>query len=114
MGETIAHLALEIVHEVIGFSRCLLFEILQELACHVRALSQHVVQIAKAVFSRLFLVGDVCVHLLTFPVDICHNLTLIGNSSLFLFDESICDSLDLRSDWVQCVIVILDSIFFFL
>ena len=91
-----------------------MLEILQELTCHVCALSQHIVQVAEAVFSRLLLVGDVCVHLLTFPVDICHNLTLIGNSSLFLFDESICDTLDLRSDWIQCIVVILNSIFFFL
>ena len=114
MSETIAHFTFEVIHEVISLSGRLLLEILQEVTRHVSALSQHIVQIAEAVLPRLLLILNVCVHLLAFTVDVCHNLSFISDSSLFLFDKAVSDTLHLRSNWIQCIVVILDSILLFL
>ena len=53
-------------------------------------------------------------HLLALSIDISHYLALVGNPSLLFLDEAISDALDLRSDWIESIIVILDPIFLFL
>ena len=108
--ETIAHFALQVIHERVGLRRGLLLEVLQELVGHVRALSQHVVQVAEAVFSRLLLVLDVSVHLLAFSVDVGYYLAFVGDSSLLLFNKAVGDAFDLCTDRVESIIMILDPV----
>ena len=110
MRETIAHFALEVIHERVSLRRRLLLEVLQELVGHVRALCQHVIKVAEPVLSRLLLVLDVSVHLLAFSVDIGHYLAFVGDSSLLLFDKAVGDALDLRTYRVESIVVILDPV----
>ena len=110
MGKTIAHLPFKIIHEVIGFSGGLLFKIFQKLMRHVSTLSEHIVQITKPLLPRLLLILDVSMHLGALTVNICNYLPLVGDSGLFLLDQAISDALDLCSDGVQSVVVILDPI----
>ncbi len=112
--ETIVHFTVQVVHEGVCLRRCLLLKVLQECACHVGALRKHIIQVTKALFTRLLLILDVCVHLVTFTVDVCHDLLLICYPCLLLFHKTFCDTLDLRSDWVESIIVILDSVLLFL
>ena len=81
---------------------------------HVSALGKHIIQIAKSVLTRLRLVLDVRMHLLALTVDISDDLPLIGNPSLLLLDQAICDAFDLGSDRVQCIVMVLNSILLFL
>lgn len=114
MSETIAHLAFQVVHEVVCLRRRLLLEVFQELARHVRALRQHVIQITQSLLPRLLFILDVSVHLGALTLDVGHNLTFIRDSCLFLLDQAIGDAFDLRSDGEQSVIVVLNSVLFFL
>ena len=81
---------------------------------HVSTLSEHIVQITQSLLPRLFLILDVSMHLLTFTVDICHYLPFIGDSGLFLLHQAIRDALDLCSDRVESVVMVLDPIFLLL
>ena len=114
MSETIAHFTLEVIHEIVSFGRGLTFKVFEESVSHVSALGKHIIQIAKSVLTRLRLVLDVRMHLLAFTVDISDDLPLIGNPSLLLLDQAICDAFDLGSDRVQCIVMVLNSILFFL
>ena len=114
MIETIVHFTVEVVHEGVGLSRCLLLKVLQEVVRHVCALSQHVIEVAKALLARLLLVLDVCVHLVAFSIYVCHDLLLVRNPSFLFFNETFCDSFDLSSDWVKSLVMVLDSVFLFL
>ena len=53
-------------------------------------------------------------HLGALTVDVGHDLLLVGDASLLLLDESVCDAFDLGTDWVQGVVVILYTVSFFL
>ena len=112
--KTIAHFPLEVIHEIVSLCWSLLLKVLQESVSHVSALSQHVVQITKSVLPWLLLVLDVRVHLLALPVDIRNYLPLIGNPRLLLLDQAVCDALDLRTDRVQSIVVVLNPIFLLL
>ena len=114
MRETIAHLTIKVIHESVSFGRSLLLEILQERVSHVSALGKHIIQVAKSVLSRLLLVLDVRMHLLALTVDISDDLPLIGNPSLLLLDQAICDAFDLGSDRVERIVMVLNSILLFL
>ena len=53
-------------------------------------------------------------HLVALSFDLILNVLLIRNPGLFLLHKPISDALNLSSDWVQSIIVILDSVLFFL
>ena len=44
--ESVVHFATKIIHESVSFGRGLLFKVLQEVACHVSALSEHIIKVA--------------------------------------------------------------------
>ena len=75
---------------------------------------EHVVQVLQLLFPRGFLVLDLFVHVFALGVDVSHDLLLVGNPCLLLFDDAICYSFELGSDWVQVVVVVLYSILLFL
>ena len=53
-------------------------------------------------------------HVFAFSVDVCHYLLLVGNPRLLLLDDAVCYSLQLGSDRVQVVVVVLYSVLLFL
>ena len=53
-------------------------------------------------------------HLIALAIDVCHNLLLIGDTGLFLLDETVSDAFDLCTDRVEGVVVILDAVLLFL
>ncbi len=114
MRESVSHFTFQVVHESISFIRSLLFKIFQSIACHVRSLSEHIVKVSKAFLTRSLLVLDVSVHLGTLFVNVGHDLLFIRDSGPFLLYQAICDAFDLGSNRIQCVVMVLDAVFFFL
>ena len=53
-------------------------------------------------------------HLIALTIDVRHDLLLIGDTGLFLLDETVSDAFDLCTDWVEGVVVILDAVLLFL
>ena len=53
-------------------------------------------------------------HLLALTVDISHDLSFVGDSCLLLFHETISDALDLGTNRVKSIIVILNPVFLLL
>ena len=53
-------------------------------------------------------------HLVALAVDVGHNLLFVGDACLFLLDKAVRDAFDLGADRVQSVVVILDTVSFFL
>jgi hypothetical protein len=92
----------------------LTFEVLEEGVCHVGALSEHIIEVAKALLPGRFLSLDGCMHLIAFPIDISNDFLFVRDSRSFLLDKTISDSFHLRTDRVQSIVVILNSIFLFL
>ena len=114
MRESVSHFTFQIVHESVSFIRGLFFKILQSIACHVSSLSEHIVKVSKAFLTRSFLVLDVSVHLGTLFVNVGDDLLFIRDSGPFLFDQAICDAFNLSSNRIQCIVMVLDAVFFFL
>ena len=77
-------------------------------------MSEHIIEVTKALLAGPFLVLDVCMHLGTFLVDVGNDLLLIGDASSLLFYKTICDTFDLSSNRVQSIVVVLNSILLFL
>ena len=77
---------------------------------HVSTLREHIIQIAKPLLSRLLFVLDVSVHLLALTVDVSNDLPLVRNPGLLLFHETIRDALDLRSNRIQSIVMVLDPV----
>ena len=75
---------------------------------------EHVIQVLQLLLSRSFFILDLFVHVFALRVDVCHDLLLVGNPGLLLFDDAISDPFELGSDWVQMVIMVLYSILLFL
>ena len=53
-------------------------------------------------------------HILALGVDVSHDLLLVGNPSPLLLDDAVCYSLQLGSDGVQVVVMVLYSVLLFL
>ena len=77
---------------------------------HVSTLREHIIQIAKPLLSRLLLVLDVSVHLLALTIDVSNDLPLVRNPGLLFFHQTIRDTLDLRSNWIQSIVMVLDPV----
>ena len=53
-------------------------------------------------------------HILALGVDVSHDLLLVGNPGPLLLDDAVCYSLQLGSDRVQVVVMVLYSVLLFL
>ena len=53
-------------------------------------------------------------HLVAFTPDLGDDLLLVGDPRLLLLDEPVSDALDLGTDWIESIIVVLDSVTLFL
>ena len=68
----------------------------------------------ESLLSRSLLIFNVLMHVLAFSVDIRNNLLFISDSSLLFLDKSIGNSFQLGTNGVKMVVVVLDSVLFFL
>ena len=75
---------------------------------------EHVIQVLQLLLPRGFLVLDFFVHILALGVNVGHDLLLVGNPGPLLLDDAVCDSLQLGSDRVQVVVMVLYSVLLFL
>ena len=71
---------------------------------------EHVIQVLQLLLPRGFLVLDFFVHILALGVNVGHDLLLVGNPGPLLLDDAVCDSLQLGSDRVQVVVMVLYSV----
>ena len=82
----------------------------QKLTREISVLREHVIEVSKPFFARLPLIPDVLVHVVALLVDLANDSLLVGNTRLLLLDQSVSDTLDLGTHWVQAVLVVLNSV----
>ena len=75
---------------------------------------QLVVQILHALLPHLVLLLDIVLHVVRLVLDLLDHFLLLSDTQLLFLDEAIFDALELSTDRVQVIIVVLDTILSFL
>ena len=69
-----------------------------------------IVEILHPLLSHLVLLDNVVLHIFRLISNFLHHFFFIGDPDLLLLDETLLDVLELSADWVQVVIMILDTV----
>lgn len=107
MIKSASHLPLEVVHELLCLLCCICLEILKELSGKISVLGEEVVEVAHLLLPEETLLFDIILHVSGFIVYLFEYFLLPSYPLLLLLNQAILDALNLCSNRVQMIVMVL-------